>query len=113
MGLQHSTGPRQLSRLLGVGCSGCHLACGRDLAFNSLTVRRGCHWRLGGSRGHSSRPRGGRGPSRRMISRQTSEFKDLATFICIWTFVAFIGPLLLAVRDYVMNFRLCDRWWTM
>jgi hypothetical protein len=84
MGLQHTTGPRQLSRLLGVGCSGCHLARGRDLAFNScLIVRWGCHRRLGGCRGHSSRRRGDRGPSHRMISSRMSEFVDLATFICI------------------------------
>jgi hypothetical protein len=40
-------------------------------------------------------PRGGGGgdPSRRMISRRTSEFVDLAIFICIWTLVTFTGPL--------------------
>jgi hypothetical protein len=31
--------------------------------------------------------RGGRGPSRRMISNRTSECVDLATFICSSTFV--------------------------
>jgi hypothetical protein len=48
-------------------------------------------------------PTGGGGPSRRMISSRMSEFVDLATFICIWTFVTCTGPLSLGVHDYVMN----------
>jgi hypothetical protein len=64
MGLQDTAGRRQLNRLLGVGCSGCHLARGRDLALNSrlaLSSHWGCHRRLGGCRGHSSRRGGGVG----------------------------------------------------
>jgi hypothetical protein len=45
-------------------------------------------------------PKGvGRGTSRRMITRWTSEFMDLATFICIWTFVTYMC----CVYDYVTS----------
>jgi hypothetical protein len=99
------------------------------LALNScLTVGRGWynHKRLGGCHGHNNclhGGRGGKGPSHRMISSRARESMDLATFICIWTFVTCIGPLWLAVRDlhlhldslsafvdYVIICGLCDHY---
>jgi hypothetical protein len=94
MGLQHTTGPRQLSRLLGWDAVGVTWPVAETWPLAATSQFAGdatCIWV--GVVATAATHRGGRGPSRHMISSRTSEFMDLYFYlhldICdlLWTIV--------------------------